>query len=122
MDNKTIELNIILFATTPETREKGLMFSDPIMDDECAFFVFPAPNYYSFWNKNVPFGISLAFADEFGKIVDFAKLKKNQTESVCPKHKSKFVIETKYGMFEKHNIKEGDLIIPENGKIKIIKQ
>lgn len=117
-----MELNIRLMATTQEDRAKGLMFAEPLNDDECAFFVFPRSDRYAFWNKNVPFRISLAFADENGTIVDFAELKDQQLEGVSPTKDARFVIEAKYGYFKQNDIKVGDVIMPLGGKIKILRQ
>ena len=39
------------------------MFAEPLDENEVVFFEFNFPDNHSFWNKNVDFGLSLAFLD-----------------------------------------------------------
>ena len=113
--SKIISFNIRLLAQTPEKREKGLMFSDPLSDDEVGLFIFPHTDNYAFWNKNVSYPLSLAFADENGKILEFGDMNANSEKMLRPKSSEiKFVIEAKKGAFEKNNIKVNDFIVYKN--------
>jgi uncharacterized membrane protein (UPF0127 family) len=116
------QFNIRFVANTNEKREKGLMFADPLDDDEVAFFVFPTSNRYAFWNKNVPFGLSLAFVSEHGEIVDIADMDADSPKRVEPKSDNvKYVIEAKRGVFNKFGIKKGDIVkYTENNKLNVI--
>ena len=111
MQNNNIKLSIRLIANTPETREKGLMFTDPLSDDEAAYFVFPRTGSYAFWNKNVRFALSLAFLDEFGQIVDFADMEADSPKRAAPSSDNvKYVVEANKGLFKRLGIEKGDLI------------
>lgn len=115
-----MELRIRIFANTPDKLTKGLMFSNPLEDDECAFFSFPYMERHAFWNKNVSYNLSLAFLDDNGKIVDFKDLQKEDEKGVYPDKTAKYVIEAKHGIFLKNNIKLGDYVLLEgNHKLKI---
>lgn len=116
------KFNIRIVANTASTREKGLMHSSPLDDNEVAFFVFPYANKYAFWNKNVDYNISLAFLDESMKIVHFADLNAQQTKSVGPDKDVRFVIEAKQGVFEKLGINRGDIAKYNTDNTLIIKK
>jgi len=119
--DKTAVLNIRFVASDNDSRAKGLMFADPLADDEVAFFVFPTNNRYSFWNKNVPFGLTLAFLDENGRIVEFADMDAQSTEPVCPTREARYVIEAAKGAFEKAGICTGDIVNYSSGKLHVTK-
>ena len=55
------EFEIRFIADNDAKRSKGLMFAEPLEDNEVVFFIFPHSDFLSFWNKNVSFDLSLAF-------------------------------------------------------------
>ncbi len=105
-----MEFKIRFIADTDQKRAKGLMFAEPLDDDEVVFFIFPYSDMHSFWNKNVSFDLSLAFLDEMGRVVDFGELKAESEKPVASSRPSRFVIEAKKGAFDKKGIKTGDLV------------
>lgn len=101
-------LKIRLLAISDKDREKGLMFSDPLADDECGLFVFDRPSKQSFWNFQVSFPIDVAFFDMEGSLIHVAQLEANQQKPVSSKgHNVKYVIETRKDWFKDHKISEG---------------
>ena len=108
MDKQAV-FNLRLVANTNHTREKGLMFSKPLDEDEAALFVFPYNGRYAFWNKNVDYDLSLAFLDENMKVVAIKDLKANSLSPVGPDDDVRFVIEAKQGIFTKIGINMGDI-------------
>jgi hypothetical protein len=117
-DNREVEFKIRFVANSPEKREKGLMHANPLDEDEIVLFVFPNENNYSFWNKNVPFDLSLAFLDENGKIINMKDMDALSERSVCAdSYNIKHVIEAKKGAFDNFNIKKGDIFYYKDSKL-----
>lgn len=117
MENK---FEIRFVADTNKKREKGLMFAEPLEENEVVFFIFPNSDYLSFWNKNVDFDLSLAFLDDMGKVVDFADLEKQSEKSVGSKKPSRFVIEAKKGAFRKMGVEVGDYFVYEDNQLTLV--
>lgn len=115
-----MEFEIRFIADNDKKRAKGLMFAEPLDNDEVVFFIFPYSDYHSFWNKNVSFDLSLAFLDEMGRVVDFGELKAESEKPVASSRPSRFVIEAKKGAFDNKGIKVGDLIKFLGNTLKVI--
>lgn len=113
--------NVRFAATDEDRRTKGLMFSEPLKEDEVAFFIFPRAARYAFWNKNVDYPIDLAFLDENRRVVDFGHLKAQQKSSISPAREAKFVVEAKSGLFRQIGARVGDIMNydPNEGKVTI---
>ena len=107
MENK---FTIRFIADNDYKRAKGLMHADPLADEEVVFFIFPHSDFYSFWNRNVSFDLSLAFLDEMGRVVDFGDLKAESEKPVASSRPARFVIEAKKGAFDNKGVKIGDLV------------
>jgi uncharacterized membrane protein (UPF0127 family) len=107
-----MEFSIRLVADTPEKREKGLMFSRPLDEREAALFVFSRTGDYSFWNKNVSYGLSLAFLDDNGKIIRLADMEADNPKAVSADSQDvRYVVEAQHGAFKRTGINEGDIIV-----------
>ena len=113
------EFRLRLVANDNASREKGLMFADPLAEDEVALFVFPHSDRYAFWNRNVSFGLTLAFLDENGRVVDTKDLEAQSESMVSPDADARFVVELKKGTLEKLGAKKGDTFLYENGALKL---
>ena len=109
MEGRTV-LSVRLVASNPETRERGLMFAEPLQADEAALFVFPCSARYAFWNKNVSFPLSLAFLDDNRRVVDFGELPAHSTVSVAPCEDARYVVEVSQGTFTRLGVRKGDMI------------
>ena len=97
--------SIILLADNDELRKKGLMFTEALDKNECAFFIFPKTSDYSFWNKNVSYPLDLAFCDENLKVVAIKSMDANSEKSCRSGHSNiKYVIEAINGAFEDVNV------------------
>ena len=96
---------IILYANTDEKRTKGLMFHDPIGDDEVALFTFPKEGDHSFWNENVSFPLTLAFCDASGKILSMRNMDAMSRQACRAGNQHiKYVIEAKAGALDGINV------------------
>ncbi len=117
------EFDIRFVADDDKSRAKGLMFADPLDDNEVVFFKFDFPDNHSFWNKNVDFGLSLAFLDKDYKILDIKDMQANSEKSCVPKSNNvQFVVEANQGTFEKLNIKIGDKLVLKGKKLILNKE
>ncbi len=105
--------NIILYASTQEKREKGLMFTEPLNKNECALFIFPRIGDHSFWNKNVSYPLDIVFCDANNNVIIKKNMDAEDTKQ-CKSNNSniKYVIETIKGAMD--NVKKGDILIIEN--------
>ena len=101
------KLKISILATDDATREKGLMHTASLPEDECALFVFPRIGSHAFWNKNVPYDIDLGFFDERSKLVSIATLQAGQEQAVYGNSKSKYVVEVNKGWFDQNGVEFG---------------
>ncbi len=98
------KLKIRLIAKDSKSREKGLMFQQPLSGDEAAVFVFDYPGSYPFWNKNVSFGIDVAAFDSGGELLTVESLKANQESPVLGTVSGvKYVIEAPENWFSGKN-------------------
>ena len=61
-------------AATPATRSRGLMFRESLPDGRGMLFVFPKEQPLQFWMRNTTLPLSIAFADDSGRIVHIADL------------------------------------------------
>lgn len=115
-------LKMRFIASDDRSREKGLMFSEPLNDDECALFVFDKTGNYGFWNRNVNFPIDVAFYGDDKKLLHVGHLAAHQETPVFPnKNKIKYVIETKSGWFDKNKIRKGSSLFEVVEKSTLIK-
>jgi len=114
------KFRIRFIADNDAKRAKGLMFAEPLEDDEVVFFIFPCSDNLSFWNKNVSFDLSLAFLDDTGRVVDFGELKAESEKPVASSRPSRFVVEAKKGAFDKNGIDIGDIIKYHNNNLIVI--
>lgn len=107
------QYKIKLFANNNETRTKGLMFTDPLDDDECALFSFPRTSDHSFWNKNVSYPLRLVFCDSQYQVI---AIKNMDAESTRPCKSGnpgvKYVIEAAANAMDE--VQPGDFVIIDN--------
>ncbi len=71
----TLEVEL---ATTPRSRERGLMDRTDLPENEGMLFVFPVAEYLSFWMKDTLIPLDIAYFDAGGRFVSSA------TMTPCP--------------------------------------
>lgn len=97
------------------------MFASPLADDEVALFVFPHAERYAFWNKNVEFGLDLAFLDENGRVVDLKSMDAGSEDTVRPGAAAKFVVEASRGTFDRLGIGKGDSLLYRDSGLSVVR-
>ncbi|MCG6139647.1 DUF192 domain-containing protein [Leptospira mtsangambouensis] len=92
-------------ANTPSTRATGLMYRTKLGEDEGMLFVFPRPDFLSFWMKNTLIPLSIGYFSEDMRLLESFDMKPNQTEEVYNARKpAMYALEVNQGWFAKHKI------------------
>jgi uncharacterized protein len=94
-------------ANTFETRAQGLMFRKHLGPNEGMLFVFPQAERHCMWMKNTLIPLSVAFADEKGRIVSISEMKAQTETTHCAAGPAKFALEMGKGWFAAKGIKPG---------------
>jgi uncharacterized protein len=97
-------------ADTDAERQRGLMGSTALAEDQGMLFVFGGEQELSFWMKNTLIPLSIAFMDSEGRIVDIQDMKPLDDD---PPHyvsaePARYALEVNQGFFEERGIKVGD--------------
>jgi uncharacterized membrane protein (UPF0127 family) len=97
-------------AASPDTRERGLMFRYDLKDNEGMLFVFPAAQKQSFWMKNTPLPLSIAFIDSKGTILNIRDMMPFTTDGHPSEGEALYALEVNRGWFAQRGIKAGDRV------------
>lgn len=113
---------IILYADNDDKRTRGLMFTDPLLDDECALFVFDRERDHVFWNRNVSYPLHLAFVDRDGTVVGIRSMEP-MSDDPCSSGspKVKYVIEARKGALSKIEVGDRMVVDPMTMTVKFAK-
>ena len=98
-------------ASTPEAWQRGLMFRKTLPEDRGMLFLFPQATGSPFWMKNTLIPLSIAFADQNGKILrilDMEPCTKDPCPTYYPGVAYRQALEVNQGWFARHGVKEGD--------------
>jgi len=98
-------------AASPQSRERGLMFRYEMKDDEGMLFVFPSAQRQSFWMKNTPLPLSIAFIDVRGVILNIRDMMPFTTDGHPSEGEALYALETNRGWFAQRGIKAGDRVL-----------
>ncbi len=102
-------LRVEIAATGP-ARMQGLMHRDHLPDDQGMLFVYPDVAPRSFWMKDTRIPLSIAFADQDGKIVRIAHMEPFDTGHTKSLYPAKYALEVNRGWFEAHGVRKGDTL------------
>lgn len=94
-------------ADSPALRERGLMERRALRRDHGMIFVYPDSRPRSFWMKNTPLLLSIAFIDEGGKIVRIADMQPYDTTPVPSNAPAMYALEMTQGWFAEHGVGVG---------------
>ena len=97
-------------ANTPQSRERGLMQHTQLCGNCGMLFVFPKPGKYSFWMKDTPLPLSIAFIAEDGRILNIAEMQANSTHTHSAQGNILYALEMNKSWFADHAIKAGDRV------------
>ena len=101
-------------AEKTEDRNHGYMERKVIPDGTGMLFVFEKDQILSFWMKNTPHPLSIAYIDSKGKIRDIYDMKPYSLASVVSTVSVRYALEVPQGWYKKNGITTGDtVVIPE---------
>lgn len=116
-DGAIKNLNVEL-ALTEEEQAQGFMKRKNIPDGTGMLFVFDVDKIASFWMKNTPTPLSIAFINSDGKIRDLFDMRPFSEKSVKSTGYVRYALEVPQGWFEKNGVKCGDRLIVSNLSVK----
>ncbi len=105
---KTIDIEV---ADTDFKRAQGLMWRRSMAENQGMLFLFPNPEFQSFWMKNTYISLDIIYVGADRRIVSIAKNTTPFSEEGVPSEGlAQFVVEVNAGFCDKFGIKPGDKI------------
>lgn len=98
-------------AQKEEERSYGFMNRKNIPEGTGMLFVFEKDQVLSFWMKNTPHPLSIAYIDRSGKIQNIFDMTPFSLAPVKSTRSVRYALEVPQGWFEKTGIKTGDKIV-----------
>lgn len=106
----SIEKVIAELAIKPEERNFGYMERKNIPEGTGMLFVFEKDQILSFWMKNTPHPLSIAYLDSKGVIRNIYDMKPYSLSPIESTVSVRYALEVPQGWFKKNNIQVGDII------------
>lgn len=101
-------------AIKEEERNYGFMNRENIPDGTGMLFIFEDESKRTFWMKNTPHPLSIAYIDSSGEIADILDMKPFSLAGVNSSRSVKYALEVPQGWFSKNGVKVKDkVIIPD---------
>jgi uncharacterized membrane protein (UPF0127 family) len=97
----------VYVARSDEERAFGLMHRRDLPPDEGMLFMCDERAVQSFWMKDTPLPLSIAFLEEDGTILKIADLEPHDLEGESSEHPVRFVLEVNQGWFDERGISPG---------------
>ncbi|HUA66301.1 MAG TPA: DUF192 domain-containing protein, partial [Alphaproteobacteria bacterium] len=105
-------------ALTEQEQITGMMFRTNIQETDSMLFVLSTPQHASFWMKNCQESLSAAYITPDGVIQEIHHFEPNDTTPVVSLNDNiQFVLETKEGWFDRHNVGIGTKITTAKGTL-----
>lgn len=108
-DNTTILVNAEI-AKSDEERNHGFMERKVIPDGTGMIFVYDKDLIMSFWMKNTPHPLSIAYIDSKGIIRNIYDMTPFSLSPILSTVSVRYALEVPQGWYDKNNIKPGDRI------------
>lgn len=97
-------------ANTVFSRERGLMKNTQLCANCGMLFIFPQAGTHSFWMKDTPLPLSIAFIAADGSILNIDEMQANTTHSHHARGDALYALEMNKGWFTEHAIKSKDRV------------
>ncbi len=97
-------------AIKPEERNFGFMERKHIPEGTGMLFVFENDQILSFWMKNTPTALSIAYITSDGHIKDIQDMKPYSLASIVSSGYVRYALEVPQGYFKKNGIVPGDFV------------
>jgi uncharacterized membrane protein (UPF0127 family) len=95
---------------TEAEKARGLMFRQKLGRDEGMLFVYEKEERLSFWMKNTPIPLSIAFLDKTGMVVDIQDLVPFSLQTRISAFPAQYALEVDQGWFKTNGISIGDTV------------
>jgi uncharacterized membrane protein (UPF0127 family) len=102
----TVEL-----AVKPAEKEAGLMFRKTLAAGTGMLFVYDRDQVMTFWMKNTPLPLSIAFIAQDGRITEIRDMEPFSLSHVRSKRSVRYALEAPKGWFDLVGISAGDRLI-----------
>ncbi|NLL99955.1 MAG: DUF192 domain-containing protein [Treponema sp.] len=109
-DGTTVYIKVEI-AKTPDERNFGFMERKKIPEGTGMLFIFEKDQILSFWMKNTPLPLSIAYIDTNGIIKDIFHMTPYSLATIKSTSSVRYALEVPQNWFEKVNIKVGDKLI-----------
>ena len=103
-------------ASTPEARERGLMFREAIPDGTGMLFVFDRPEVQGIWMKDTYVPLDAAFIDASYRVVSIESLEPLDLTVKWSQEPVLFALEVRQGWFAERGIVPGQRVRIEFGR------
>ncbi len=97
-------------ADTPASRNQGLMHREQLCANCGMLFVFDHPYRQSFWMKDTPLPLSIAFIAADGGIINIDEMQPNTTAIHNAQGMALYALEMNSGWFAGHGIRPHDRV------------
>jgi uncharacterized membrane protein (UPF0127 family) len=97
-------------ADTTEKRIRGLQFREKLGKNEGMLFVYNEEQFQSFWMKDTPIPLDLAYINRQGKINEIYSLNPHETTVYRSREKAQYVLEVNQGWFKDNEIGVGTIV------------
>ena len=97
-------------AEKTEDRNHGFMERKTIPDGTGMLFIFERDQILSFWMKNTPHPLSIAYIDSKGKIRDIYDMTPYSLSSIISTVSVRYALEVPQGWYKKNGITVGDTV------------
>lgn len=99
-------------AESAAERRQGLSGRDMLADDVGLLFIFPEPDTYGIWMKDMLFSIDIIWLDEQFQVVNFKKDVAPETYPTIftPEKPASYVLETQAGFIDTYEVKIGEIL------------
>ncbi len=98
-------------AEKTEDRNYGYMNRKVIPEGTGMLFVFERDQILSFWMKNTPHPLSIAYIDSKGRIRDIFDMKPYSLSSIVSTVNVRYALEVPQGWYKKNGITVGDTVL-----------
>ena len=97
-------------ATKPAERNRGFMERKKIPDGTGMLFIFEKEQILSFWMKNTPHPLSIAYIDSRGKIRNIYDMTPFSLTPIKSTSSVRYALEVPQGWYKENNINVGDIV------------
>ena len=94
-------------ARTSEERERGLMHRTSVPMGTGMLFVLPDEQYFSFWMRDTPVSLDIAFMDSDLRVIDIQQMEANSEQYHDSKGPAMYGLEVPLGWMAAHGVVVG---------------